>query len=305
MIKNSLVSILINNYNYERFLSDAIESALEQTYKNIEIIVVDDGSTDKSLEIIQNYGNKITPILKKNGGQASAFNAGFAHSQGEIICFLDADDTFIPEKIAKIVNIFQSHEQVGWCFHPLKLVNGDLSDSPYSQSPAYTGESGVYDIRSNIKQGQLSGTLPFAGTATSGLCFRRSLLQEILPMPESIRITSDDYLKYSAFGRGQGFVLLEELAWQRIHGDNAYTFRPDKQALRASIEILTAYWLRKNTPDLAKFANNIFAQGLSKYRSLKSKNADCQKNVEEYLSLLTLTEKLNINLRILYYRLCW
>ena len=304
MKSNPLVSILINNYNYERFLSDAINSALKQTYQNIEIIVVDDGSTDKSLEIIQNYRNEIIPIPKKNGGQASAFNAGFAHSQGEIICFLDADDTFTPEKIAKIVNIFQNHEQVGWCFHPLKFVNGDLSDSLHPQA-SYTGESGVYEIRPTIQRGKLRGTLPFAGTATSGLCFRRSLLQQILPMPESIRITSDDYLKYSAFGRGQGFVLLEKLAWQRIHGDNAYTFRPDKQALRASIEILTAYWLRKNTPDLAKFANNIFAQGLSKYRSLKSKNADCQKNVEEYLSLLTLTEKLNINLRILYYRLCW
>ena len=78
---NPLVSILINNYNYGYFLGAAIESALSQTYQNIEIIVVDDGSTDNSREIIAHYGNHIIPILKENGGQASAFNAGFAASR--------------------------------------------------------------------------------------------------------------------------------------------------------------------------------------------------------------------------------
>ncbi len=94
MSPNPKLSILINNYNYGRFLGEAIDSALAQTYRNIEIIVVDDGSTDNSCEIIAGYGDRIIPILKENGGQASAFNAGFAISTGEWIALLDSDDVF-------------------------------------------------------------------------------------------------------------------------------------------------------------------------------------------------------------------
>jgi hypothetical protein len=82
-----LVSILINNYNYAHFVTEAIESALAQTYRHVEIIVVDDGSTDDSREVIGRFGNLVRMVAKENGGQASAFNAGFAASKGEIICF--------------------------------------------------------------------------------------------------------------------------------------------------------------------------------------------------------------------------
>ena len=92
MNRNRLASIIINNYNYGRFLADAIDSALSQTYPHVEVIVVDDGSTDSSRVIIGRYGDRITAVLKENGGQASAFNAGFRVSLGETIVFLDADD---------------------------------------------------------------------------------------------------------------------------------------------------------------------------------------------------------------------
>ena len=101
-----LVSILINNYNYGRFLGAAIESALSQDYPSIEIVVVDDGSTDNSRDIIDRYAGRIISVIKENGGQASAFNAGFAASQGEILCFLDADDLFNPEKVGRVVKAF-------------------------------------------------------------------------------------------------------------------------------------------------------------------------------------------------------
>ena len=71
-----LVSIIINNYNYGNFLPIAISSALKQTYSNVEVVVVDDGSTDNSREVVAGYGDHIVPILKENGGQASAFNSG-------------------------------------------------------------------------------------------------------------------------------------------------------------------------------------------------------------------------------------
>lgn len=122
------VSILINNYNYEQFLSEAIESALAQTYTRIEIIVVDDGSTDNSRQILEHYRDRVTLVYKENGGQASAFNAGFTASTGDIICFLDSDDTFEPHKVAEIARVFEADEDVGWCFHPLKFVKTDESE---------------------------------------------------------------------------------------------------------------------------------------------------------------------------------
>src|SRR5712692_1029705 len=90
-------SIIINNCNYGQFLKAAIDSALSQTYLHKEVIVVDDGSTDNSREIIAgSYGSRIVPVLKENGGQASAFNAGFAVSRGEVVFFLDSDDMLLP-----------------------------------------------------------------------------------------------------------------------------------------------------------------------------------------------------------------
>src|SRR5580658_6500060 len=103
------VSILINNYNYGRFLGEAVRSAIAQSYWNREIIVVDDGSTDNSLPIAQSFGNMIRLIAKQNGGQASAFNAGFAASRGQIICLLDADDVFLPGKVERIVEVFREN----------------------------------------------------------------------------------------------------------------------------------------------------------------------------------------------------
>ena len=81
-----LVSILINNYNYADFLDHAIRSALDQarSYEPVEIVVVDDGSTDHSRQIIKSYAGAIVGIFKENGGQASAFNAGVRASRGEI-----------------------------------------------------------------------------------------------------------------------------------------------------------------------------------------------------------------------------
>lgn len=116
MAREPLVSIVINNYNYGRFLGDAIDSALGQSHPCIEIVVVDDGSTDNSRAIMNKYGNQVVSVFKQNGGQASAFNTGFANCQGEIVCFLDSDDIFAPGKVAHVVQILTDHPEVGWCW---------------------------------------------------------------------------------------------------------------------------------------------------------------------------------------------
>ena len=107
MPERPTASVVINNYNYGRFLADAIDSALAQTHPDTEVVVVDDGSTDDSPRIVAAYGDRIVPVLKANGGQASAFNAGFRASRGDVICFLDSDDTLLPTAMARAVEPFR------------------------------------------------------------------------------------------------------------------------------------------------------------------------------------------------------
>ena len=101
-----LVSIIISSYNYARFLPEAIDSALNQSYPNTEVIVVDDGSTDGSPGILAGYSDRIHAILKENGGQASALNAGFQASRGSVVLFVDSDDRLLPGAVAEAVRFF-------------------------------------------------------------------------------------------------------------------------------------------------------------------------------------------------------
>ena len=106
---SKLVSFIIPCYNAQKWLSEAIDSCLNQTYPNVEIIVIDDGSTDGSLDIIKSYGNKIIWETGENRGGNHARNRGIALSTGEYIQFLDADDYILPEKIARQVAFLEQN----------------------------------------------------------------------------------------------------------------------------------------------------------------------------------------------------
>ncbi|HEX9930540.1 MAG TPA: glycosyltransferase family A protein [Pyrinomonadaceae bacterium] len=108
------VSVIIPNYNYGRFLSEAIDSVLAQTYSNVEIVVVDDGSSDNSLEILAEYEKKgIKVVRQKNSGVGAARNTGVKNSSGDLIAFLDADDVWLPRKIEKQVERLLSNRDFG------------------------------------------------------------------------------------------------------------------------------------------------------------------------------------------------
>src|SRR6185312_13559112 len=109
MSARPLVSVIITNYNYGRFLRCAIDSALRQTYRPLEILVVDDGSTDGSRAVIASYARRIRPLLRPNGGNAAACNTGFAASRGEIVLFLDADDALYPTAVEAVVAAWTPH----------------------------------------------------------------------------------------------------------------------------------------------------------------------------------------------------
>ena len=298
MKDNPLVTILINNYNYGDFLAEAIDSALAQTYAHCEVIVVDDGSTDNSREIIESYGDRIIPILKQNGGQASAFNAGFATSKGDIICFLDSDDIFLPEKVAEIVNEFACHQDIGWCFHPLQFVNTTLEPCLENNREFSASE---YDLRSHFKKGKLRGNLPPHIPATSGLCFSRSLLRQLLPMPEVIKISSDHYIKFAAFALSKGYLSANRLALLRIHSNNSITLRTDKKQVVARINLLTAYWTLVKFPFLSRYTNKIFASYMGNYWRVGIVDTESKKTVQNYLLSVSFMEKIEINFRALYY----
>src|SRR5687767_13707109 len=107
------VSVVIPNYNYGRFLAEAIESVLRQTYACYEIIIVDDGSTDNSFDVAMKYEGKVKVIRQQNAGVGVARNIGAANSQGDIIAFLDADDRWREDKIQKQVASFENHREIG------------------------------------------------------------------------------------------------------------------------------------------------------------------------------------------------
>ncbi|HEX5113209.1 MAG TPA: glycosyltransferase [Saprospiraceae bacterium] len=211
-----LVSIIITNYNYDRYVRMAIESALHQSWQNIEVIVVDDGSTDKSREIIRKYEQKARIILKENGGQGSAFNAGFAESKGEIILFLDADDVLLHETVEKAVRAFTDTtiSKVHWYLWVID-EHGNTSNKITPEKIIPHGKL--------IKQVIELGPNAYNSPPTSGNAWSRDFLEKVLPMPESAyTISADNYLCMLAPLYGEIQSIPEPIALYRLHGNNNF-----------------------------------------------------------------------------------
>ena len=100
------ITIVICNYNYERYLAMAIDSALQQDYAATNVIVIDDGSTDGSRAIIESYGNRIAAVFKSNGGQVSAYNHAVEILNTEFAIFLDSDDVLYPSAVSEVMRVF-------------------------------------------------------------------------------------------------------------------------------------------------------------------------------------------------------
>jgi len=108
----SKVSVILTAYNGEKYICEAIDSVLSQTYKDFEIIVIDDGSTDSTATKLKEYGDDIKYIYQNNSGTANALNKGIKNSIGDYIAFIDQDDVWISNKIEKQINYFQLNENV-------------------------------------------------------------------------------------------------------------------------------------------------------------------------------------------------
>jgi glycosyltransferase involved in cell wall biosynthesis len=226
------VSIIVVNHNYGRFLAEAINSALAQTHDGVQIIIVDDGSTDDSHAVIERYRSRVLPIFKKNGGQASAFNAGFRHATGSVVIFLDSDDLLDRDTAAQVAAAFASRPGLAKVHYRLALIDRDGTPTggvvPPSGLPLAAG-----DLRELLRNHPDDVPYPPA----SGNAFASWALRRVLPMPEDeYRILADVYLLNLIPLLGPVEVLEGTGGRYRIHDANSHyaaTLRLDR--VRATV----------------------------------------------------------------------
>jgi len=124
-----LITVVIGAYDAERYLGEAIESVLAQTYRNLELIVVDDGSTDRTGEIAASYGDPVRCIRQENGGMAASRNRAIPEARGDYLAFLDADDRFPPEKLEQQLAAFEADAELDVVYgHVTEFLSPDLDE---------------------------------------------------------------------------------------------------------------------------------------------------------------------------------
>jgi glycosyltransferase involved in cell wall biosynthesis len=211
-----LVSIIITNYNYGDFLAQAIDSALGQTWPDKEVIVVDDGSTDQSADVIESYGNSITAVFKGNEGQCSAANAGFEISRGDIVIFLDSDDYLMEGAVSALAGPIVEDPSVSKCQGYLMAISS--AGTPTGQTiPKRLSPSGDYRDKALLNG---PDTCRFA--YTSGNAWPRWFLEQVmpLPVPKIKRMGVDGYLNAVSTLFGRTVSVNQIVAAYRIHGSN-------------------------------------------------------------------------------------
>jgi glycosyltransferase involved in cell wall biosynthesis len=252
---------LISNFNYARFVGEAIDGALRQTAPFDQIVVVDDGSTDGSLDLLMNnYGQHplIQILSKSNQGQLSCFNLGFAHATGDVVFFLDADDVYEPDYVQKALDVYRQHASCDFLTCGRRLFGQQdriLLTFPEDRDLGYSVIQTAY-------------TRSWIGAATSCLSMRRSLLQKILPLPfvDQWRVRADDCLVFgSSLAGARKRFLAQPLVRYRVHGKNQYRGQRidevETYRRRLAINRLFEHFERNlcfNTGELADFSHREF-----------------------------------------------
>lgn len=242
------VSVVIDTYNYGRFVEDAVNCALAQEFPKdqMEILVIDDGSTDDTAERVAKYGDSVRYLRKKNGGQASALNFGTAQARGELVAFLDGDDVWMPRKLQRVVEEFDKDSRVvmvynRYCFWDSR--SGRTSEPPFS------------DVAGDVAR-DWRKLVEYCGAPTSSLAFRRKALDRLMPIPESLVFMADTHLIALAIFLGPVAAVRECLTKNRVHGENLWFAQgePSVEVLRRRVEMREAAieamrdWLRSNAP---------------------------------------------------------
>ena len=216
--KKMKTTCLINNYNYANFLPEAVNSALNQSVSFDEIIIVDDASTDNSVEVINQFAGetKIKSVLKeKNQGQLSSFNQGFLAATGDIIFFLDADDIYESGYLENAVKFYQRYQECNFLFcayQKFGVAEGVFQEYDFDKDLGYS-------VIKTLCLGE------WIGSITSTISMRREILQKILPIPytEDWRVRADDCLIWGSSVVGaKKFYMSRPSVMYRIHKNNNF-----------------------------------------------------------------------------------
>lgn len=240
------ITALIDAYNQGRFVEEAIESVLAQDFPahEMEILVVDDGSTDDTRARVEKYGGRVRYIWKPNGGQASALNCGFTESRGQIVAMLDGDDVWLPNKLRRVVDEFERHPEAVVVFHPNQ--NWDWAKNVGVNDQGFLPVcGGVLATRENV--------LRYGNFSTSTIAVSIERVRTLLPIPERLRVFADTYLIFLLPFIGPVVGIAEHLTKYRLHGGNLTSFASGDSAKRrqrwecyaAAIEAAKS-WLKAN-----------------------------------------------------------
>ena len=213
------VDIVVVNHNYGRFLGEALESACSQTHEGVNVVAVDDGSTDDSAAVLERFADRIDIVLKAQGGQASALNAGFERCRGEIFMPLDADDRLRPDAARRVAAAFADDPSLAKVQFRLEVIDatgrptGDTRPVPHLTAP-------VGDMR----RAELAFPFDIPWLPGGGTAFRLDALRRILPIPERDYPVSgaDWYLVHLSALLGEAAAIDDVCAEYRTHGANAY-----------------------------------------------------------------------------------
>jgi glycosyltransferase involved in cell wall biosynthesis len=212
-VSEPLVSVCIRNFNYEKYVSHAIESALAQTYRHIEVIVVDDGSTDRSRDVIASFGDQIRSEFQENQGNLAAGNKCFALARGEIIIYLDSDDLLYPSAVAEVVRAWTS--DTAKVQFQLAAIDGGGHLKDGSSFPTYPPKYGPEEIRR-----EFLATGNYSWPVTTGNSYARGFLEKILPFPRCQTI--DGALNTIAPLFGEVRTIARTLGCYRVHDTNIW-----------------------------------------------------------------------------------
>lgn len=215
--ESPLVSVIIANYNYAKYVGEAIDSVLSQTYSNFEIIVCDDGSSDNSCEVIETYVQKdsrIKVVRQQNGGVASALNTAYRETKGQIICLLDADDVWKQDKLQKTIAAFRANSKAGFAIHNVREV--DSSGQPLKQTPLFKNLPSGWLGTFALENGGFTYNIPPA----SAISLRREASELLFPLNEEFARNADGLITQTIAFVTEITTVPEELNLFRIHGAN-------------------------------------------------------------------------------------
>lgn len=153
------ISVVIPSYNAAKYVVVAVESVLAQTYRDFEILVVDDGSTDDTREVLRKYGAAVQYLYKTNGGVSSARNYGIEKARGKYVAFLDADDVWLPEKLEKQMAVMEADARIGLCYAATEKVDENLRTIGRIEADVYEDYCAALLLNLNIVAGSCSSAV--------------------------------------------------------------------------------------------------------------------------------------------------